>query len=354
MKVISPHKKTAIILFNLGGPDGPQAVQPFLFNLFNDPAIIGLPSFFRKILAKYISKKRAPVAQKIYKILGNRSPIVPNTIAQAEALSRELKKSGEVEIFICMRYWHPQSAEVVKKVESYAPDHILLMPLYPQFSTTTTESSFLDWQQACKKIGLNIPTTLIGCYPVQEQMIQAHAQLIREALGSVGQKESVRLLFSAHGLPEKIIKKGDPYQWQIEQTTQAIVATLAIENIDYVNCYQSRVGPMKWIGPSTEHEIKRAGPDGKTIILIPVAFVSEHSETLVELDVEYKEIADHHHVPHYHRVPTLSVHPHYIQALAQMCLNVSVQEKIRSNAGTRLCPQEFSRCLCYPNKEGNE
>ncbi|MEB3214506.1 MAG: ferrochelatase, partial [Leptolyngbyaceae bacterium] len=168
MSVISKNSKTAIVLFNLGGPDSPEAVQPFLFNLFNDKAIIGAPNPIRYFLAKLISSRRALVAREIYSHMGGKSPILDNTQAQAEALEKALAPYGEVKPFICMRYWHPMSAQVAQEVKDYNPDHIILLPLYPQFSTTTTGSSVADWDKACKAIGLDVPSTTICCYPTEE------------------------------------------------------------------------------------------------------------------------------------------------------------------------------------------
>jgi ferrochelatase len=340
--MIDPTKKTAVVLFNLGGPDSLENVKSFLFNLFNDPAIIGLPNPFRWLLAKLISGKRESKAQAIYAQMGNGSPIVSNTQAQANALEKKLTQHGKVKVFVCMRYWHPMTQEMVDQVKDYQPDNIILLPLYPQFSTTTTGSSVKEWVKHAANKLKNIPTHTVCCYPTQKHWVHAVTGLIQNAYSQV--PVPPRILFSAHGLPEKIIAKGDPYQWQVEQTTQAIIAQLAIDGLDYVNCYQSRVGPLKWIGPSTEEEIKRAGDDKKPIVLVPIAFVSEHSETLVELDIEYKELADHHGVPDYIRVPTVSVDEHYIEALADMCLNVPKESKFCSDTHQRICPKEFGQC----------
>lgn len=326
MTIISKHTKTAIILFNLGGPDSLQAVQPFLFNLFSDKAILRVPQPMRWMLATLISKKRAPTAQDIYSKLGGKSPILENTQAQANALKEALQPYGDVEMFICMRYWHPMSDVVAKKVKDYQPDHIILLPLYPQFSTTTTASSFSDWTKAAKRHGLNVPTTSLCCYPDQEGFVDAVAALIEPAYHKAQQTGTSRILFSAHGLPEKIVQAGDPYQKQVEQTTQAVMEKLrqrlSEASLDYVNCYQSRVGPLKWIGPSTDESIIKAGADGVSVVLVPIAFVSEHSETLVELDMEYKHLADQHGVKQYIRVPTVSTHPAFIHGLADLCLRV--------------------------------
>lgn len=323
MSVICKNKKTAIVLFNLGGPDSLDAVQPFLFNLFNDPAIIGVPRLIRYFLARYISKKRAPIAQDIYREIGDKSPIFDNTKAQADALLAVLETHGDVKTFICMRYWHPMSDEVVQEVKDYHPDQIILLPLYPQFSTTTSGSSFTDWQHAALSAGLKVPTSTICCYPTEPGFVKSQAEMIWQRYKEAEKFGKPRILFSAHGLPEKIIHAGDPYQKEVEASTQAVVKELSVDNLDYVNCYQSRVGPLKWIGPSTEDEIARAGADGAPVVLVPIAFVSEHSETLVELDIEYKHLANKKGVTTYLRVPTVSAHPDFIQGLANLCLSVT-------------------------------
>lgn len=344
--VISPQRKTAIVLLNLGGPDSPEAVQPFLFNLFNDPAIIGLPKIFRQPLASFISRRRAPKAKAIYDELGGKSPIAENTDAQARALESSLSGHGQVKVFTAMRYWHPLTIDAVDGVKEYAPDHVILLPLYPQYSTTTTGSSFTAWDKAASALKFSAPTTRICCYPTHPEFIKAHTQLIRTYYDEAAQFGRPRILFSAHGLPEKVIKRGDPYQAQVEATTEAVVQALGIKDLDYANCYQSRVGPMKWIGPSTESEILRAGYENTPVVLVPIAFVSEHSETLVELDIEYAELAHENGLDHYYRVPTLSTHAHFIAALADICLKVTGARQITSDTGARICPADCSQCAC--------
>lgn len=350
VNVINKDQRMAIVLFNLGGPDSIEAVQPFLFNLFNDPAIIGLPGFLRTPLARFISKKRAAKkAIPIYQEMGGRSPILPETEAQARALEDALKDDArEVKAFICMRYWHPMSKQVVADVKKFAPDRIILLPLYPQLSTTTTESSIHDWQRQCVRQEMHVPTNTLCCYPTEPHFVRAYAELIRAKYEKAKQHGTPRVLFSAHGLPEKIIKKGDPYQWQVEQTTQAIVQALGIDGLDYVNCYQSRVGPLKWIGPNTEHVIEETAKNGTPIVLAPIAFVSEHSETLVELDIEYRELCESFGMMHYFRVPTVSTHPEFIAGLAYMCRNLQQEVVLCPNTGSRICPTPWKRC---PNKQ---
>ena len=346
LKAISPQRKTAIVLVNLGGPDSLEAVQPFLFNLFNDPAIIALPNPFRRLLASLISRRRETTAKAIYEELGGKSPIVENTEAQAKALEASLAGHGDVKVFIAMRYWHPFAESAAREVKAYAPDHIILLPLYPQFSTTTTGSSFTNWDRAARAAKLDVQTSKVCCYPTNADFIRAHVSLIRTYYEEASHFGTPRILFSAHGLPEKIIRRGDPYQSQIEDSTQAILKELAIDGVDYVNCYQSRVGPMKWIGPSTSDELLRAGYEKRPVVLVPIAFVSEHSETLVELDIEYADLAHANGVNHYYRVPTLSTQAHFIAALSDICLNLSTDTTLASDTGMRRCDPSWGGCPC--------
>lgn len=336
--------KTAIILFNLGGPDGPDAVKPFLFNLFNDAAIIRLPQPLRWLVAKLISSRRAPTAGKIYQQMGGRSPILPNTEAQATALEAALGPGFKC--FIAMRYWRPRADAQVAMVKAWAPDRILLLPLYPQYSTTTTGSSVTEWQRHAKRAGLAVPTITLCCYPNNPGFAAAVAQRIKTGLGRFG-TERPRVLFSAHGLPKKIIDAGDPYQGQIEQSVAAVLAELALPDLDWVICYQSRVGPMEWIGPSTEAEVRRAGTDGVPLLVVPIAFVSEHSETLVELDIEYRELAHAKGVPAYVRVPTVDADAHFIVGLADEARRaLAADQPVCSGAGGRICPPDRVGCPC--------
>ncbi|MFO1079873.1 MAG: ferrochelatase [Reyranellaceae bacterium] len=307
--------KVAIILFNLGGPDSLEAVEPFLRNLFSDPAIIRLPSLIRRPLARFIAKRRAPKAREIYSLIGGASPILGQTEAQARALEQVLGSEHEWRGYVCMRYWHPMTAAVVRSVERFAPDRIILLPLYPQFSTTTTASSFKAWNDLAR---FKVPTSTIDSYPLQPGYIAASVDLVRQGLAEAG-PGPIRVLFSAHGLPESIVKAGDPYQNQVEQSAAAIAQ--AIDGLDWAVCYQSRVGPLKWIGPSTEEEIERAARDGCKIVLYPLAFVSEHSETLVELDIEYRHLAQEQGITTYVRVPAVGTHPAFIGGLAELVRN---------------------------------
>jgi ferrochelatase len=308
--------KVAIILFNLGGPDSPEAVQPFLRNLFSDPAIIRLPSFLRKPLASFIARRRTPKAQGIYAQIGGSSPILGQTEAQARALEEALGPGHEWRGYVCMRYWHPMTEAVVRSVKRFVPDRIVLLPLYPQYSTATTASSFAAWHEASS---FKAPTATIESYPTDPGFIAASVELVKQGLADAGDGPK-RVLFSAHGLPERVIKAGDPYQKQVEQTAKAIAD--AIGGLDWTVCYQSRVGPLKWIGPSTDQEVERAGADKVGVVLYPLSFVSEHSETLVELDIEYRHLAEKAGVPRYVRVPTVGTHPKFIGGLADLVRSV--------------------------------
>jgi ferrochelatase len=337
--------KIAVVLFNLGGPDKAESVEPFLFNLFNDAAIIRLPGLLRWFVAKLISRRRAPIAAEIYAHLGGGSPLLSNTQAQAAALGEALADLGSVKIFLAMRYWHPMAPETVRQVADFAPDRIVLLPLYPQFSSTTTGSSLKQWNKLAAKLGSKALTRAVCCYPSEPGLVASIADLIRDAYQAVSAEHPTRLLFSAHGLPERVIESGDPYQFQVERTAAAVVAKLGIDTLDWSICYQSRVGPLKWIGPSTDEEIRRAGIDGKAIVLSPIAFVSEHSETLVELDIEYRHLAEEAKVPRYERVPTVSVAPEFIGGLAQLVRRAATGEgKLMCGEGSPICGAPLSLC----------
>ena len=355
--------RLAVVLFNLGGPDSPAAVRPFLLNLFRDPAIIGAPGPIRWLLAQLISRRRAPMARKIYAELGGGSPLLPNTQAQAAALEAALGdcRAGETaRVFVAMRHWHPFARETAADVAAFAPDRVILLPLYPQYSTTTSQSSLDDWARAARAAGIEARTRAICCYPAQAGFVAATAAGIRQALAAT---PGARLLFSAHGLPKKIIAAGDPYQWQVEQSAQAVVARLAIDELDggldrgldWTVCYQSRVGPLEWIGPSTKDEIARAGRDRVPIVIVPIAFVSEHAETLVELDIDYRRLAEAAGVPGFSRVPTVSTHPEFIAGLAALVAGALARDDapghenekaIGPDGDSRLCPAAWGRCPC--------
>jgi protoporphyrin/coproporphyrin ferrochelatase len=309
--------RTAVILMNLGGPDSLDAVEPFLFNLFKDPAIIRLPAPLRLPLAWLVARGRTKTAREIYARLGGASPLLANTEAQARALEAAL--GDRHRCFVAMRYWHPTSSETARAIAEWGPDELVYLPLYPQFSTTTTASSLANWRQAAAQRGLNGSARNVCCYPTASGFINSVAELIRPVLATAGSHgKAPRLLLTAHGLPKRIVQAGDPYPSQVEMTARAVVATLAQPGLDWQVCYQSRVGPLEWIGPATDAEIRRAGSEGVPLVVAPISFVSEHSETLVELDIDYRHLAESSGVPAYHRVATVGVEPGFIAALADL------------------------------------
>lgn len=316
------QERLAVVLMNLGGPDTLAAVSPFLQNLFSDPAILSLPWPLRLLLAKIISKARTKKAKKIYQQMGGGSPLLLNTKAQQVQLCRLLQNQlpdKKVEVFIAMRYWHPFISETVADVRAFQADEVILLPLYPQYSTTTTGSSFKEWYKQADKQGLKARTKEIQSYPQNHGFIEAHVDLLAPWIDKARVYGTPRILFSAHGLPQKVIDAGDVYEIQVHQTVSAILKKLPCP-VESVICYQSKVGPLKWLGPSTEEELRRAGQAKVPVIVVPITFVSEHSETLVELDKDYKSLSIAAGVPFYGRVPTLSDHSAYMQALAELVI----------------------------------
>lgn len=339
-------RRIAVVLFNLGGPDGQASVKPFLFNLFNDPAIIGLPGLVRTPLAKLISSRRETSAQANYALMGGGSPLLAETRKQAEALQANLTSrlpQDEVRAFVAMRYWHPLTEETAADVAAWGPDEVVLLPLYPQFSTTTTESSLKRWNEAYAGSGVR---RTVCCWPEAPGWVEAQGALIRNKLTEAGEAP-VRVLFSAHGIPEVLVeKKGDPYQEQVESTCAAVAVAAGLQ--DWSVCYQSRVGPMKWLGPSTVEALERAAKDGVGAVVVPIAFVSEHVETLVELDIEYGELAHKVGVKPYLRVPAVGVTPVFIDTLAEAAEQALARNDVAPHgpgcrADWKACPRTCDR-----------
>ncbi|MCB2108226.1 MAG: ferrochelatase [Rhodobacteraceae bacterium] len=342
------HKRRAIIICNLGGPDRPESVRPFLFNLFSDRNILPLPAWLRIPLAAFISTMRAPYTRKMYERLGGRSILIEQTEAQARAIEAVAAARGQdVKVMIAMRYWHPLAAETIAALEEFAPEEIVVMPLYPQFSATTTATILEQLRTAAKQRGLTAKISTICCYPRLDGFVAATARMIAPQLAKLtASGHKARLLLSAHGLPKKLIARGDPYQWQVEQTAAAIADALksSVNDLDWQVCYQSRLGPVMWLGPSVEEELERAGRDKVGVVIAPIAFVSEHLETVVELDEAMKEFASQHGVPAYERAAAVGIAPEFIDAICDLAEQAAGGEHVHCHGGVRLCPREFGLC----------
>lgn len=331
--------RLAVVLFNLGGPDGPADVRPFLRNLFSDPAIIGLPAFLRRPLAGFIAARRERPAQANYALMGGGSPLLGETWKQAGALQDALAGAAEeIRVFAAMRYWRPFTEDAAREVEAFQPDRVVLLPLYPQFSTTTTASSLGAWAEAYRGPG---EVRAVCCYPTEPDFIEAHAELVAAGLADAGGRP-VRVLFSAHGIPESRIRAGDPYEEQILSTAAAVADRLSLG--DWGVCYQSRVGPLKWLEPSTPDAIRQAASEGLGVVVCPIAFVSEHVETLVELDREYAELANAEGCAPYIRVPALGTAPAFIQSLARAVRTAADREDDRPAPCGQGCLSAWAAC----------
>jgi len=315
--------RVGVLLLNLGGPDKLEDVGPFLFNLFADPEIIRLPfPWLQKPLAWLISTRRTKTSQENYRQIGGGSPLWQITEAQAQALQEQLRVKGqEVQVYVGMRYWHPFTEEAIARIKRDGIDRLVILPLYPQFSISTSGSSF----RLLQKIWLEDPKlerieyTVIPSWYKQPGYIQAMVQLIAQELDQFPHPDSVHIFFSAHGVPRSYVEEaGDPYQQEIEECTALIMQTLNRPN-PHTLAYQSRVGPVEWLQPYTEDAIKELGAQGvKDLVVVPISFVSEHIETLQEIDIEYREVAEESGIHNFRRVPALNTNPVFIEAIADL------------------------------------
>jgi ferrochelatase len=317
--------RIGVVLLQLGGPDSLESVEPFLLNLFRDPDIIDLPLafLFRGALARLISSRRAPRVREYYRLIGGRSPILKLTRRQARALEGALRPSVDARVFVAMRYWHPLTVEVVQELERDGIDRVVLLPLYPQYSRTTTGSSVNEWNRAFRRRGPGAPAVeVIEEYCEHPLFIQAMIRNIRIALARVPAPDRTRvhLVFSAHGTPVKLVEQGDPYQGQIVRTYRSVVREGAF-GLEHHLCYQSKVGPQRWLEPSLLATVERLGTEGVShIIVVPVAFVSDHSETLYEINMEVRRVARRCGIRYFDMSPALNASPLFIRALADLVL----------------------------------
>ncbi len=343
--------RVGVLLLNLGGPDKIKDVRPFLYNLFSDPEIIRLPvKALQKPLAWLISTLRAKKSQANYLDIGGGSPLRKITEAQGQALEAKLKELGrEAKIYIGMRYWHPFTEEAISRIKDDGIEKLVILPLYPQFSISTSGSSFrlLEEMWATDKALQQIEYTAITSWYDLPGYLQAMADLIAGELDKFDRPNEVHIFFSAHGVPVSYVEEaGDPYQYEIEECARLIVQTLNRPN-EHTLAYQSRVGPVEWLKPYTEEALQELGERGvEDLLVVPISFVSEHIETLQEIDIEYREIAEEAGITNFRRVPALNVHPGFIDSLADLViesLNSSSQtfaEIIHPAKNMKMYPQE--------------
>ncbi|MFQ4143124.1 ferrochelatase [Chlorogloeopsis sp. ULAP02] len=318
--------RVGVLLLNLGGPEKLEDVGPFLYNLFSDPEIIRLPfPWLQKPLAWFIASRRTKKSQENYRKIGGGSPLRRITEAQGEALKEQLQALGqEANIYIGMRYWHPYTEEAIARLNQDDIEKLVILPLYPQFSISTSGSSFrlLEkiWQEDPRL--QRIEYTVIPSWYKQPGYLQAMAALIAQELDQLPNADEAHIFFSAHGVPKSYVEEaGDPYQQEIEECTYLIMQTLNRPNA-HTLAYQSRVGPVEWLQPYTEDAIPELAEKGvKDLVVVPISFVSEHIETLEEIDLEYREIAEEAGIHNFRRVPALNTHPVFIKALADLVVD---------------------------------
>lgn len=320
-------KKIGIVLLNLGGPDSLEAVRPFLYNLFVDPDIINFPlSFlFRKRLAKLISDKRSPRIQEQYKQIGGKSPINELTGKQAWALQNALNGSMNCKVYIAMRYWKPFTEEIIQQIEKDGINEILLLPLYPQYSVATTGSSVKEWNRLTEKFSYvkNLKTKVVERYYDYIPYIDSVVTRINETLQKFPEdiRDNVHILFSAHGTPVKLVKQGDPYQGEIIKTVVAVMERGKFKQEHHLS-YQSKVGPQKWLEPKTPVIIEKLADEGvKHMLIVPIAFVSDHLETLFEIGIEFRHLAKEKGVEQFEVMEGLNDSPKFISALKELVLD---------------------------------
>lgn len=319
--------KIGIVLLNLGGPDSLDAVRPFLYNLFCDPEIINFPlSFlFRKRLAKLISDKRSPKVQLQYKEIGGKSPLVELTQSQAAALENALQNELDCKVYIAMRYWHPFTEEVIVQIEKDNIEKIILLPLYPQYSKSTTASSVNEWKRISQDHPRmrNVEVKIIEHYHTYPGYLDSIINNINAAIERFPEniRNEVHIIFSAHGTPVKLVKEGDPYKYHIEETVNAVVDTAKFVQKHYLS-YQSKVGPQKWLEPKTPDMIERLAGEGiKYLLIVPIAFVSDHLETLYEIGIEFRHQAKEKGILQFEVMPALNDSPKFISALKELVLS---------------------------------
>jgi len=319
-------RRVGIVLFQLGGPDTLEAIEPFLYNLFCDPDIIDFPfaRIGRKALAKLISTTRSRKVQHHYRTIGGGSPIRPNTERQARALECQLRAEGvDAHCFVAMRYWHPFTSEAIEQLRAADCDEVILLPLYPQYSSTTTGSSLNEWNRLFVD---DIPVHLVEAFYREPMYLDAVTQKVNEALRRFPHPERPEIVFSAHSVPLAVIEKGDPYQRQIEETVRLLMERAGWTNSHRL-CYQSKVGASRWLQPSLHQTLKALASTGvREICVVPIAFVSDHVETLGEIDHEARQEASELGFMQFEMTSGLNDSPRFVQALTHMVRQTLEQE----------------------------
>lgn len=320
------NRRVGIVLFQLGGPDTLEAIEPFLYNLFCDPDIIDFPfaRIGRRPLAKLISTTRSRKVQHHYASIGGGSPIRPNTERQARALERELRRGGiDAHCFVAMRYWHPFTAEAIAQMHAAACDELVLLPLYPQYSSTTTGSSLNEWNRL---FGDDVPVHVVHPFYREAAYLDAVAEKVNEALSRFPSPERAEIVFSAHSVPMSVIEKGDPYQRQIEETVRLLMDRGGWSNPHRL-CYQSKVGASRWLQPSLHQTLKVLSAEHvREVCVVPIAFVSDHVETLGEIDHEARHEAHELGITQFEMTGGLNDSPKFIQALTEIVQQALEQE----------------------------
>jgi len=345
-------RKCAVILLQLGGPDSLDAVEPFLFNLFSDPDIIDFPGAFlaRKVLARFIARKRAPYVAERYKLIGGKSPIIDLTFAQALALEKLLNPEIPLKVFVAMRYWNPLTREVVNQLAGNSYSRAVLLPLYPHYSKATTLSSIKEWRRNASALG-GLESSTICCYYNHPLYIEALVANINAAYAKFTHCEpkDIQLVFSAHGVPLDLIRKGDPYQLQIEETVRHVMEKGKWASPHRL-CYQSKVGPAAWLKPSLPETIEDLARNGRrNLLVIPIAFVTDHIETLHEINIEAREEAGRLGIHRFEMMPALNTNPLFIECLADLVRHAISGESLHLSSCRdlhRSHPDRFAPHLC--------
>lgn len=323
------RRKVGVVLFQLGGPDSLEAVEPFLYNLFLDPDIINFPfaKMARQPLARLLASGRAKKVQKCYAAIGGKSPIVEWTHRQARALEEALRESLNARVVVAMRYWHPLTGEAIEELAKDSYSELVLLPLYPQYSKTTTGSSFNEWRRRFARSPLaGVPVKFIEDFHDHPSYLDAVVEQVNAALRRFPDPRQVHLVFSAHGIPVSVIASGDPYQAQVEATTR-LVLKRGQWGLPQTVCYQSKVGSGRWLQPSLHEVVARLAAQGvRDVLVVPISFVSDHIETLHEIDREVREEARAAGVRQFEMMPGLNEAPSFIRALADLvCQAVSAE-----------------------------